>query len=80
MKPNLFYLHALSALHCGTGQAAGVIDLPIARDRASNLPLVPGSSLRGVLRDNFAGKDDQLENALFGPRTIGGADEAHAGD
>lgn len=83
MKPNLFYLHALSALHCGTGQSAGVVDLPIARDRASNLPLVPGSSLRGVLRDGFAGKDggeaEQLEKTLFGPRSIGGAGEAHAG-
>jgi CRISPR-associated protein Cmr4 len=83
MKPNLFYLHTLSALHCGTGQSAGVIDLPIARDRASNLPLVPGSSLRGVLRDEFAWKDGEeeklLEKVLFGPRSIGGADEAFAG-
>ncbi len=83
MKSNLFYLHALSALHCGTGQSAGVIDLPIARDRASNLPLAPGSSLRGVLRDDFAGNDGdeakRLEERLFGPRSIGGSDEAHAG-
>lgn len=79
MKSRLYHLHALSALHCGTGQSAGVIDLPIARDRATNLPLVPGSSLRGVLRDDFAGKDPALEKTLFGPRSIGGADDAHAG-
>lgn len=79
MKSNLFYLHALSALHCGTGQSAGVIDLPIARDRASNLPLVPGSSLRGVLRDDFSGKDKALETALFGPKKIGGSGDAFAG-
>jgi CRISPR-associated protein Cmr4 len=79
MKSRLYHLHALSALHCGTGQSAGVVDLPIARDRATNLPLVPGSSLRGVLRDDFAGKDAALERTLFGPRSIGGADEAHAG-
>lgn len=79
MKSRLYHLHALSALHCGTGQSAGVVDLPIARDRATNLPLVPGSSLRGVLRDDFAGKDAALEKTLFGPRSIGGADEAHAG-
>lgn len=79
MKSRLYHLHALSALHCGTGQSAGVIDLPIARDRATNLPLVPGSSLRGVLRDDFAGKDAALEKTLFGPRSIGGADDAHAG-
>lgn len=83
MKSRLYHLHALSALHCGTGQSAGVIDLPIARDRATHLPLVPGSSLRGVLRDDFAGKegDDakKLEKTLFGPSSIGGSDDAHAG-
>lgn len=81
MKQNLFYLHALSALHCGNGQSAGVIDLPIARERATNLPLVPGSSLRGVLREEFAGRDGEearkLEKSLFGPRS--GSDESHAG-
>lgn len=82
MKSRLYHLHALSALHCGTGQSAGVVDLPIARDRATNLPLVPGSSLRGVLRDSFSaedGKETPLEKTLFGPRSIGGADDAHAG-
>jgi CRISPR-associated protein Cmr4 len=60
-----------------------VIDLPIARERATNLPLVPGSSLRGVLREEFASKDGdeakKLEKSLFGPRTIGNAEESHAG-
>lgn len=77
MQPRLFHLHALSALHCGTGQSAGVVDLPIARARATNLPIVPGSSLRGVLRDEFAGH--ALERTLFGPRVISGVDDAHAG-
>lgn len=77
MQSNLYHLHALSALHCGTGQAVGVVDLPIARARATNLPIVPGTSVRGVLRDEFAGKP--LEHALFGPRGINGNDEAHAG-
>lgn len=79
MNPKLYHLHALSALHCGTGQSAGVVDLPIARARATNLPIVPGSSLRGVLREDFAGKDTGLEKSLFGPRTISGNDDAHAG-
>lgn len=79
MEPKLYHLHALSALHCGTGQSAGVVDLPIARARATNLPIVPGSSLRGVLREDFAGKDAGLEKTLFGPRSISGNDEAFAG-
>lgn len=65
MKTRLFHLHALSALHCGTGQSAGVVDLPIARAKATKLPMVPGSSLRGVLRDEVARED---ATTLFGPR------------
>jgi len=51
MQSHLFHLHALSALHVGTGQGVGVIDQPIARERASQLPYVPGSGLKGVLRE-----------------------------
>ncbi|MCS7269380.1 MAG: RAMP superfamily CRISPR-associated protein, partial [Geminicoccaceae bacterium] len=46
-----FLLHALSPLHAGTGQAAGIVDLPIARMKATGIPFVPGSSIKGVLRD-----------------------------
>lgn len=47
----LVFVHALSPLHAGTGQGTGVIDLPIAREKATNLPYLPGSSLKGPLRD-----------------------------
>lgn len=77
MKTEIFHLHALSALHVGVGQAVGTIDLPIARAKATNLPLVPGSALKGVLRDEFADHGDQ--SLLFGPSSIDGADSAHAG-
>lgn len=77
MKTELFHLHALSALHVGTGQAVGVVDLPIARAKATNLPLVPGSALKGVLRDEFAGHADQA--MLFGPERISESGSGHAG-
>lgn len=70
MHSRLFHLHTLSALHCGTGQSVGVVDLPIARARATQLPIVPGSSLRGVLRQEIGARDADLERALFGPRVI----------
>lgn len=76
MKQTLYHLQALSGLHVGIGQGAGVIDLPIAREKASNLPQVPGSAIKGVLRDelrNQLGKDDQF--ALFGPETGEAASE-----
>jgi CRISPR-associated protein Cmr4 len=50
MTARLTFVHALSPLHAGTGQGAGVIDLPIAREKATGLPFLPGSSLKGTLR------------------------------
>jgi len=79
MHSQLFHLHTLSALHCGTGQSVGVVDLPIARARATQLPIVPGSSLRGVLRQELQGQDAQLTTALFGPRTIESNEQSFAG-
>lgn len=78
MTPLLFHLHALSALHAGTGQAAGAIDLPIAREKASHLPYLPGSSLKGVLRDEFREQGD-LQSILFGPERIDKNEDAFAG-
>lgn len=75
----LYFVHALSPLHAGTGQGVGAIDLPIAREKATNIPYLPGSSLKGVLRDrcrqDAAHKDNTV--AIFGPETQK-ADE-HAG-
>ena len=79
MKARLFHLHTLSALHCGTGQSVGVVDLPIARAKATKLPIVPGSSLRGVLRDAVAAKSDTDAETLFGPRNVTDSAGAFAG-
>ncbi len=46
-------LHALTPVHPGTGQTAAVIDLPVAREKATGYPLVPASSLKGVLLDSY---------------------------
>ena len=51
MESKAYVLHALSPLHAGTGHAADVIDLPIARMKATGIPIVLGSSVKGVLRD-----------------------------
>lgn len=75
--PNLLFLHAYSPLHAGTGQGAGVIDLPIARERPTNLPILPGSSLKGALR--AATSDDETRTvALFGPPTSKASEHAGA--
>lgn len=76
MQTRLFHLHALSALHVGTGQAIGAVDLPLARARASHLPLVPGSALKGVLRDEFT---KPAVDTLFGPEKIETGQDGFAG-
>ena len=77
MDTRIFHLHALSALHVGVGQAVGVVDLPIMRARSSNLPIVPGSAIKGVLRDEFT--DPNKQKTLFGPDNIKNNENAHAG-
>lgn len=52
MDAKLLFVQALSPLHAGTGQGIGVIDLPISREKSTQIPMVPGSSLKGVFRDN----------------------------
>jgi CRISPR-associated protein Cmr4 len=75
MNTRLFFIHALSPVHCGTGQAVGGIDLPIAREKPTNIPLVPGSGIKGVLRAMKAG-DSKLHLAVFGPDTDKASDNA----
>src|SRR5712692_8408987 len=60
----LTFVHALSPLHAGTGQGAGIIDLPIAREKATGLPFLPGSSLKGPLR---ARCKPEYARQVFGP-------------
>ena len=79
MQANVFHLHTLSALHCGSGQATGPVDLPIARARATHLPIVPGSSLRGVLRAQIEERDEPSAKALFGPRRANHSGDSFAG-
>src|SRR5690606_21554434 len=38
-------------LHTGTGQGTGIIDLPVAREVTTGWPYLPGSTVKGVLRD-----------------------------
>lgn len=63
-------IHCLSPLHVGSGEAAGVVDLPIARMRSTGIPIVPGSSIKGVLRDHVRLRDGDSDacQAVFGPR------------
>ena len=51
MSQILLGLLAETFIHPGAGQTAGTIDLPVAREAATSYPFIPGSSLKGALRD-----------------------------
>ena len=78
MHHRLLTLHCLSPLHCGTGQGVAGIDLPVQRERHTGWPLIPGSSIKGVLRDAYrasleniaSGDTPQAQRANEDPRTI----------
>ncbi|MGH8656043.1 MAG: type III-B CRISPR module RAMP protein Cmr4, partial [Gammaproteobacteria bacterium] len=58
MNTRIYWLHALTPLHVGSGQGAGFIDLPIIREKVTHWPLVPGSAVKGVLADCHGATDD----------------------
>lgn len=77
----LLFLHALTSLHPGAGTALGVVDLPVQRERHTQWPTIPGSSLKGVLRSacRTDGDNDAQLTAVFGPSPEGGENKKFAG-
>lgn len=73
----MLFLHALSPVHPGTGQAGAIVDLPIAREKATGWPIFPASGLKGVLRDNMSdGSNDAWIRRAFGPPPEDASDHA----
>lgn len=68
MKSHLLYIFTRTPLHVGSGGSVGSVDQPVQRERHTGYPIIPGSSIKGVLRDHFArGLLGQEEvNTLFG--------------
>lgn len=74
----LLFLHAQTPLHPGSGTALGTVDLPVQRERHSGWPTIPGSSIKGVLRDKCRRVNGADVSALFGPETRDAAKHAGA--
>ena len=75
MKFQTLVLFTRTPLHVGAGNSVGVVDSPVMRERHTRTPIIPGSSLKGVLADlwngenasfNEKGKRDGELKALFG--------------
>jgi CRISPR-associated protein Cmr4 len=66
----LYLLHALTPLHVGGDEGVGGIDLPTMREVHTDYPIVPGSSVKGVLREAAElshGPDSAEVRGAFGP-------------
>ncbi len=74
MDTRMLFFQALSPVHTGTGQSVDVIDLPVAREKVTNWPYLPGSGLKGVFRDACEGLPFHLE--AFGPETSSASESA----
>ena len=53
MKTSILSIFTRSPLHVGAGASVGTVDQPVIRERATGCPVIPGSSLKGVLADLF---------------------------
>jgi len=67
MKTQLCFLQVLTPLHVGIGtSSAGIVDMPIAREKATGWPTLPASGFKGVLKANYEGDKKDI---LFGAAT-----------
>ncbi|QXP83819.1 type III-B CRISPR module RAMP protein Cmr4 [Methylococcus sp. Mc7] len=85
-KHAAIFLYAVSPVHLGAGQAVGVIDNPIQRERHTSHPCFAGSGIKGAVRHGFeaiakgTSQDRPLKElitVLFGPDAD--SSELHAG-
>ena len=53
-----YWLHAITPLHVGAGRGLGYIDMPIVREKVTNWPYIPGSSIKGVIADHFGASEE----------------------
>jgi len=64
METRTYTIKTRSGLHCGIGQGISDIDLPTAKESVSGYPFIPGTSLKGVLRDHLDDQSDIFTTAF----------------
>jgi CRISPR-associated protein Cmr4 len=66
METRILTLFTRTPLHVGAGNSVGAIDSPVMRERHTRIPVIPGSSLKGVLRDLWQTEAPEDAFWLFG--------------
>ncbi len=72
MNATMLGLLAETPIHPGTGRGVGVVDLPVAREAATEYPVLVGSSLKGALRDKMETAKTDDAKARFGEQDRAG--------
>ena len=70
LETRQYFLHTLSPLHAGIGAGVGAVNLPTAREQLTGYPYLPGSSLKGALREAaiaIHGEKSRSVWTAFGP-------------
>lgn len=69
MMARILGLLAETHVHPGAGQSEQAIDLPVARERTTGFPFVPGSGVKGAMRDRaerMFGRDSDEIRCVYG--------------
>jgi len=74
----MYWLQTITPLHVGAGKGVGFVDMPIMREKITEWPLVPGSAVKGVMRDHFKQKktDEAVMDVVFGKMAGDGSSNA----
>lgn len=70
MNQEIMHIFARTPVHVGAGNSVGVVDSPVQRERHTRIPIIPGSSLKGVLADLWNEKNDNDKLARSGEGKI----------
>ncbi|MBU3127898.1 type III-B CRISPR module RAMP protein Cmr4 [Clostridium tagluense] len=64
----LIYIKALTSIHAGAGQGLDSVDMPIQREKHSNIPKIEASSLKGSIKHSlyrkFRGEEGEIPKTL----------------
>lgn len=71
MITRILHLFTRTPLHVGAGASVGAIDQPVQRERHTGFPIIPGSSIKGVLRDHLKAIGEDAINTQFGTGSDG---------
>lgn len=75
MNSTILGLLAETSIHPGAGQSTGFIDLPVAREKTTDYPVIFGSGVKGALRDlarQVHGAEDPQVKRTFGVQDSAG--------